>query len=96
MVPYPVQDQQGHADASHQRHHANQSIKKSVAASDSKGRPKGGKSKKRKESYAIYFYNVLKQVHPDTKAKRLFSQVAAPQEAMMDAMLIKHLSRLCR
>ena len=57
MVPYPVQDQQGHADASHQRHHANQSIKKSVAASDSKGRPKGGKSKKRKESYAIYFYN---------------------------------------
>ena len=28
--------------------------------------------------------------------ERLFSQVAAPQEAMMDAMLIKHLSRLCR
>ena len=28
--------------------------------------------------------------------ERLFSQVAAPQEAVMDAMLIKHLSRLCR
>ena len=28
--------------------------------------------------------------------ERLFSQVAAPQEAVMGAMLIKHLSRLCR
>ena len=28
--------------------------------------------------------------------ERLFSQVAAPQEAVMDAILIKHLSRLCR
>ena len=28
--------------------------------------------------------------------EKLFSQVAAPQEAVMDAMLIKHLSRLCR
>merc|ERR1712098_970853 len=34
-----------------------------------KGRPKGGDGKrksKRKESYGIYFYKVLKQVHPDT------------------------------
>merc|ERR1711936_1533825 len=30
------------------------------------GREKGSKSKKRKESYAIYIYKVLKQVHPDT------------------------------
>ena len=30
------------------------------------GRPKGGKGNKRKESYAIYIYKVLKQVHPDT------------------------------
>merc|ERR1712042_199291 len=30
------------------------------------GKPKGGKGKKRKESYAIYIYKVLKQVHPDT------------------------------
>merc|ERR1711942_664190 len=35
-----------------------------------KGRPKGGDGKKRKskrkESYGIYIYKVLKQVHPDT------------------------------
>eukprot|EP00092_Neocalanus_flemingeri_P017434 GFUD01018858.1.p1 GENE.GFUD01018858.1~~GFUD01018858.1.p1 ORF type:complete len:128 (-),score=11.32 GFUD01018858.1:357-740(-) len=36
------------------------------AKAKSKGRPKGGRSKKRKESYAIYIYKVLKQVHPDT------------------------------
>jgi histone H2B len=47
------------------------SIKKTAAAASdpekkSKGRPKGGRSKKRKESYAIYIYKVLKQVHPDT------------------------------
>jgi len=50
------------------------SIKKSSAAAaaadpekkSKAGRPKGGKSKKRKESYAIYIYKVLKQVHPDT------------------------------
>merc|ERR1711942_300588 len=44
-----------------------------------KGRPKGGDGKKRKnkrkESYGIYIYKVLKQVHPDTgvasKASRL-------------------------
>merc|ERR1712215_488007 len=44
--------------------------KKAVPASGdtakSKGRPKGVKGKKRKESYAIYIYKVLKQVHPDT------------------------------
>jgi len=46
------------------------SIQKSVTAdpAKAKGRPKGkgGRSKKRKESYAIYIYKVLKQVHPDT------------------------------
>jgi len=50
------------------------SIKKSSAAAaaadpekkSKAGKPKGGKSKKRKESYAIYIYKVLKQVHPDT------------------------------
>ncbi|XP_041099533.1 histone H2B 5-like, partial [Polyodon spathula] len=38
--------------------------KKAVA----KSQPKGGKKrrKSRKESYAIYVYKVLKQVHPDT------------------------------
>ena len=49
---------------------AGKSIKKSSKADEpaakSKGRPKGGKGKKRKESYAIYIYKVLKQVHPDT------------------------------
>ena len=50
---------------------SDKSINKTAAAvSDpekkSKGRPKGGRSKKRKESYAIYIYKVLKQVHPDT------------------------------
>merc|ERR1712239_84157 len=38
-----------------------------AAAPKQRGRKKGEKSKKkRKESYAIYIYNVLKQVHPDT------------------------------
>uniref|UniRef100_A0A6T6S2L9 Histone H2B n=1 Tax=Hemiselmis tepida TaxID=464990 RepID=A0A6T6S2L9_9CRYP len=31
-----------------------------------KGDKKGGRKKKRTESYAIYIYKVLKQVHPDT------------------------------
>merc|ERR1712215_289515 len=39
-------------------------------AKKGKGRPKGGDGKKRKskrkESYGIYIYKVLKQVHPDT------------------------------
>jgi histone H2B len=30
------------------------------------GAKKGGRSKKRVESYGIYIYKVLKQVHPDT------------------------------
>ena len=30
------------------------------------GKSKSGRGKKRKESYAIYIYKVLKQVHPDT------------------------------
>ncbi|CAG5092673.1 Similar to Histone H2B.1/H2B.2 (Tigriopus californicus) [Cotesia congregata] len=34
---------------------------KNITKSDKKGR-----KKKRKESYAIYIYKVLKQVHPDT------------------------------
>ena len=49
------------------------SIKKSgksdVDAAETKKRgrgEKGGRSKKRKESYGIYIYKVLKQVHPDT------------------------------
>ena len=32
----------------------------------SKSDKKGGRKKKRKESYGIYIYKVLKQVHPDT------------------------------
>ena len=43
--------------------------KKSGKASASKAITKGDKKKKkprRKESYAIYIYKVLKQVHPDT------------------------------
>merc|ERR1712208_56807 len=31
-----------------------------------RGRKPGKSTKKRKESYAIYIYKVLKQVHPDT------------------------------
>jgi histone H2B len=38
-----------------------------AAKASSRGRKKGEKGKKkRKESYAIYIYKVLKQVHPDT------------------------------
>merc|ERR1712071_190790 len=42
--------------------------KKKVAKGAGRGRPgKDGKKKsKRKESYGIYIYKVLKQVHPDT------------------------------
>merc|ERR1712088_6561 len=40
---------------------------KAISKGEGKGRKKGGKSnRKRKESYAIYIYKVLKQVHPDT------------------------------
>ncbi|DBA88960.1 TPA: hypothetical protein ACH3X2_000188 [Trebouxia sp. C0005] len=41
-----------------------QPAKKSVAKKSSAGRKKG--SKKAVESYKIYIYKVLKQVHPDT------------------------------
>ncbi len=34
--------------------------------SKSKGRDGKGKPKRKKESYALYIYKVLKQVHPDT------------------------------
>ncbi|XP_014256963.1 late histone H2B.L4-like [Cimex lectularius] len=42
-------------------------VKKNLKSA--KGRPKSesrSKKKRRKESYAIYIYKVLKQVHPDT------------------------------
>lgn len=44
---------------------------KSASKSSSKGRPtksqdKHHRRKKRRESYAIYIYKVLRQVHPDT------------------------------
>ena len=52
---------------------SNVAAKKAVKASKEdapkgvRGRKKGQKNhKKRKESYAIYIYKVLKQVHPDT------------------------------
>merc|ERR1712018_335375 len=36
------------------------------ASGKPRGRKPGQKTKRRKESYAIYIYKVLKQVHPDT------------------------------
>merc|ERR1712006_32344 len=39
---------------------------KDVATAGKRGRKPGQKGKKRKESYSIYIYKVLKQVHPDT------------------------------
>merc|ERR1712088_141721 len=40
---------------------------KAISKGEGKGRKAGGKNnKRRKESYAIYIYKVLKQVHPDT------------------------------
>merc|ERR1712110_773709 len=49
-------------------HAAKKAVKAQKAISKGeRGRPKGGKSnKRRKESYAVYIYKVLKQVHPDT------------------------------
>ena len=38
-------------------------VKKSVKPTNKEG---GKRRKKRKETYAIYIYKVLKQVHPDT------------------------------
>merc|ERR1712000_303484 len=50
---------------------ADKAAKKAVKATKKvskgqRGRRPGQKSKRRKESYAIYIYKVLKQVHPDT------------------------------
>merc|ERR1711890_183458 len=46
---------------------AKKAVKAPNAEPKQRGRKKGQKShKKRKESYAIYIYKVLKQVHPDT------------------------------
>ena len=50
---------------------ADKAAKKAVKATKEvskgqRGRRPGQKSKRRKESYAIYIYKVLKQVHPDT------------------------------
>merc|ERR1711993_57655 len=39
---------------------------KDVATAGKRGRKPGQKGQKRKESYGIYIYKVLKQVHPDT------------------------------
>ena len=36
------------------------------AKKEKKPKKEGGKKKKRTESYSIYIYKVLKQVHPDT------------------------------
>ena len=50
---------------------ADKAAKKAVKATKEvskgqRGRKPGQKGKRRKESYAIYIYKVLKQVHPDT------------------------------
>ena len=39
---------------------------KEVSTGGKRGRKPGKSHKKRKESYGIYIYKVLKQVHPDT------------------------------
>merc|ERR1712080_780973 len=39
---------------------------KDVATAGKRGKKPGQKGKKQKESYGIYIYKVLKQVHPDT------------------------------
>merc|ERR1712080_405930 len=39
---------------------------KDVVTAGKRGKKPGQKGKKRKESYGIYIYKVLKQVHPDT------------------------------
>jgi len=40
--------------------------KKGVAAANEDGKDKKKRTKKRSESYSIYIYKVVKQVHPDT------------------------------
>ncbi|OSX81222.1 hypothetical protein BU14_0023s0027 [Porphyra umbilicalis] len=40
--------------------------KKGVAAANKDGKDKKKRTKKRSESYSIYIYKVVKQVHPDT------------------------------
>merc|ERR1712112_771244 len=39
---------------------------KAISKGEGRGRKGGKNNKRRKESYAIYIYKVLKQVHPDT------------------------------
>ena len=39
---------------------------KAVKVASASEKKKGGRKKSRKETYAIYIYKVLKQVHPDT------------------------------
>ena len=41
-------------------------VAENPAKSTISGKSKSSRGKKRKESYAIYIYKVLKQVHPDT------------------------------
>ena len=41
-------------------------VAENPAKSKISGKSKSSRGKKRKESYAIYIYKVLKQVHPDT------------------------------
>merc|ERR1711894_780603 len=57
---------------------------KAVSNDGKRGRKKGVKSKRRKESYGIYIYKVLKQVHPDTgvssKAMSIISSNGLPQK----------------
>merc|ERR1712006_70492 len=46
---------------------------KDVATAGKRGRKPGQKWKKRKESYGIYIYKVLKQAHPDTVSSKAMS-----------------------
>ena len=41
-------------------------VAENPANPNNSGKSKSSRGKKRKESYAIYIYKVLKQVHPDT------------------------------
>jgi len=41
-------------------------VAENPAKPNNSGKSKSSRGKKRKESYAIYIYKVLKQVHPDT------------------------------
>ena len=64
LIPTPLDDKMPSAKGAGKSAKSGKSAKAIIPKATGDGKKK--KSSKRKESYAIYIYKVLKQVHPDT------------------------------